>query len=145
MSPEEIRAAAEDLHKRGAAIHLGRLLDCRVFKQPKSRESPPERNNPFFGRNSGLLCLMWWDDVCSGMALDADRKWDFPSLPVVEKRAISIFQLCSAGRARVRSPRSVCRVYKFDECLGRETVAHLKSFFAFPYFGLPSLLVTCVT
>jgi hypothetical protein len=27
MSPEEIRDAAEDLHKRGAAIHLGRLLD----------------------------------------------------------------------------------------------------------------------
>jgi len=88
---------------------------------------------------------MWGDDVCNGMALDADRKWDFPSLPFVEKRAISIFQLCSAGRARVRSPMSDCRVYKFDECLGRETVAHLKSFFAFPYFGLPSLLVTCVT
>jgi hypothetical protein len=27
MSMEEIRDAAEDLHKRGAAIHLGRLLD----------------------------------------------------------------------------------------------------------------------
>ena len=32
------------------------------------------------------------------MALDADREWDFPSLPFVEKRAISIFQLCSAGQ-----------------------------------------------
>jgi hypothetical protein len=78
------------------------------------------------------LCLMWWDDVCNGMALDADREWDFPRLPFVEKRAISIFQPCSAGRARVRSPMSACRVYKFDECLGRETVAHLKSFLAFP-------------
>jgi hypothetical protein len=75
---------------------------------------------------------MWWNDVCKGMALDADREWDFPSLPFVEKRAISIFQLGSAGRAKVRSPMSGCRVYKFDECLGRETVAHLKSFFAFP-------------
>jgi hypothetical protein len=78
------------------------------------------------------LCLMWWDDVCNGMALDADGEWDFPRLPFVEKRAISILQLGSAGRARVRSPMSDCRGYKFDECLGRVTVAHLKSFFAFP-------------
>lgn len=77
------------------------------------------------------LCLMGWGDACNGMALDADRERDFPSLPFVEKRAISIFQHSSAGRARVRSPRSACRVYKFDECLGRETFAHLKSFSVF--------------
>jgi hypothetical protein len=65
--------------------------------------------------------------VCNAMAVDADRKWDFPSLPFVEKRAISIFQLCSAGEAIVRSPMSACRVYKFDECLGRETVAGSKT------------------
>jgi hypothetical protein len=58
--------------------------------------------------------------TCSnGMALDADREWAFPSLPFVEKRAISIFQLRFAVRARVRSPMSACRVYKFDECLAR--------------------------
>jgi hypothetical protein len=63
-----------------------------------------------------MLCR---DDVCNGMALDADREWDFPSLPFVEKRAISMFQLRFAVRARVRSPVSACRVYKSDECLSR--------------------------
>jgi hypothetical protein len=28
-----------------------------------------------------------------GWRFDADREWDFPGLPFVEKRAISIFQL----------------------------------------------------
>ena len=71
-------------------------------------------------------------DMGNGMTLDADGKWDFPSLPFIEKRAISIFQLGSAGRARVRSPMSACRVYKFDEGFGRGAVAHLASFLAFP-------------
>jgi hypothetical protein len=91
-----------------------------------------------------LLGDMRRGDACNGMALDADREWDFPSLSFVEKRTISIFQLCSAGRARVRSPMSACRVYKFDECFGRAAVAHIwHPSWPSLGFGPTRYLVTC--
>jgi hypothetical protein len=37
------------------------------------------------------LGVIGWD-LCTGKAFDADRQGDFPSLPLIEKRAVAIFQ-----------------------------------------------------
>jgi hypothetical protein len=45
------------------------------------------------GKGETVCCLgvIRWD-LCTGKAFDADRQGDFPSLPLIEKRAVAIFQ-----------------------------------------------------
>jgi|HubBroStandDraft_6_1064221.scaffolds.fasta_scaffold46809_3 hypothetical protein len=77
----------------GAPEYLLRKYDLHDCPGRLSRAADGKGANIKASSFITVCCLgvIGWD-LCTGKAFDADRQGDFPSLPLIEKRAVAIFQ-----------------------------------------------------